>query len=355
MGASAEGRTGHILLDMFLVLLVDVGVEDGIDEPVLVERVPVAVFVLGLHFGFLLAQRFAGELLELAGEEGLGASFQPVLELDADGSVEDVGGFLLVVDDFVELRQEDVVVVVEEVDFVALVVVEDAATHVEAEQQTVVVLEGLSQRHGLRAVDAHDAGDPADDDLVDVVVLEQRLPLFQDETDQVDGFADLLGLDFHGLAQLLGPLVCVLLDAFEDGLGLVGVAAFGEQLVARLVVPDLLDQYAFFEVVEVDLDVLGHFGVESEPVDRDLALDNADPEELAVVLVGTLERLVSIVEEVGGETEDGVEVVVAAEDDLPLGLLVLAVDGPDEKGKERVNGPLAFVEVHAGGGEVVDC
>jgi hypothetical protein len=147
----------------------------------------------------------------------------------------------------------------------------------------------------------------------------------------------------------------VLLDAFEDGLGLVGVAAFGEQLVARLVVPDLLDQYAFFEVVEVDLDVLGHFGVESEPVDRDLALDNADPEELAVVLVGTLERLVSIVEEVGGETEDGVEVVVAAEDDLPLGLLVLAVDGPDEKGKERVNGPLAFVEVHAGGGEVVDC
>ena len=147
------------------------------------------------------------------------------------------------------------------------------------------MLKGLCQRHSLSSIDADYAGDGADDDLVDVVFSQQSLPLFQDEADKIDGFGDLLVVNFHGLAQFLRAFVCVLLDAFEYGLSLVGVASLREQLIASLVVPDLLDQYAFLEVIKVDFDVFRHFCVDAEPVYRYLALDYADPEDLAVQFV----------------------------------------------------------------------
>ena len=47
-----------------------------------------------------------------------------------------------------------------------------------------------------------------------------------------------------------------------------------------------------------------------------------------------MQGLVGVVEEVGREAQDGIEVAVVAEDYLLLGLLVLAAYRLDEKGKE---------------------
>jgi hypothetical protein len=85
------------------------------------------------------------------------------------------------------------------------------------------VLECFNQRKSLRSVDTHYACYPADYNLIDVMVLEKSLPFFKDKANQVDNFAYLFILDFHGLAKLLSSLVCMPLDPLENGLSLISI------------------------------------------------------------------------------------------------------------------------------------
>lgn len=54
------------------------------------------------------------------------------------------------------------------------------------------------------------------------------MTFLENKTDEVDDFANLLGLNFHSLAEFLSSLVSMPLDAFEYDLTLVGSAVFSE-------------------------------------------------------------------------------------------------------------------------------
>jgi hypothetical protein len=92
----------------------------------------------------------------------------------------------------------------------------------------------------------------------------------------------------------------------------------------------------------------------AEPVDGLVAFEQGDTEDAAVLAVGARQRLVSEVEEVGSEAEDGVEAAVLAEDGAQLQLLVRLSDAVDEVLEEVVDGELPLGEVHALGSELGD-
>lgn len=56
-----------------------------------------------------------------------------MLDVQPNWCIEDVGSLLLVVDDFIYLRHEDIVVVGEYVDLVALLIVEDTSAYIQTE------------------------------------------------------------------------------------------------------------------------------------------------------------------------------------------------------------------------------
>jgi len=147
----------------------------------------------------------------------------------------------------------------------------------------------------------------------------------------------------------------VLLDSLQKGLALVAIPIFCDEVVACPIIPNLLNQNSFLQLVEINRDVSRHICVFSDPVDRNLTLDDSYSENFAVGLVLTLQRLVGIVEDIGGKAKNGVEILIAAKDGEPLVLLVLIVYYLDEECEKGVKRPLAPIVVHTRRSETIDC
>jgi hypothetical protein len=169
----------------------------------------------------------------------LHACLQGPPAFESDGRIQHFLRLFVAGDDLLDLFEEDVVVVVEEVDFLSLLVEEDAAADVEGVEHLVVVIEDGVEGVVAAAVDAHDATDRADDDLVQFVFLQQALPVLDYEQHQVHDLSYQLVLDLQRFAQLLGTFTGVQAQAFEDGLAAVVVCA-GDDVVALLVLPNFL-------------------------------------------------------------------------------------------------------------------
>lgn len=148
--APAERRTWRLvvfLLFIFFIsnlyLLIELA-----DQPLLKRQLLIhvsAFFLIGLESPGTEASD-CGELPELVRNRShVLPHFHSSLPIDANRSVEHLHGLLLVGDDFFNLIQEDVIVVVNEINFPAPLI-KDAFADVETVQKSVVVFKNFSER-----------------------------------------------------------------------------------------------------------------------------------------------------------------------------------------------------------------
>jgi hypothetical protein len=87
-----------------------------------------------------------GDLFE---PDGARSQLSPLLYLldsfVSDGGVEDLFGLFFVRKDFVDLFQEDMIVVVDEINLLALICEEDAFADVQTIEKSIVVIEDILQ------------------------------------------------------------------------------------------------------------------------------------------------------------------------------------------------------------------
>lgn len=108
---------------------------------------------------------------------------------------------LLIVDYLLNRRKEDVVVKAYQVYLIALLIVEWVSVAVEAKDELGVVAEDfLESKARARAIDAEDACDWANYDLVYPVILQQERSFFEDELYQIDDSHHLSLLNLHFFA-----------------------------------------------------------------------------------------------------------------------------------------------------------
>ena len=105
-----------------------------------------------------------------------------MLPFKSDGGVKNFLCLFLVGDDLLDLLKKDVIVVVNQISLFALVIIENAAADVETVQHFVVVVEYLFKWEGSRVVNAEDATNGANNNLIDFVLAEESFTMFNDET-----------------------------------------------------------------------------------------------------------------------------------------------------------------------------
>lgn len=141
-------------------------------------------------------------------------------------------------------------------------------------------------------------------------------------------------------------------QALQDCLPLVTVSS-DQKTVPLLLLPYFLDQDLLLEIVEVAFDVFGHFDIATEPVDREHSFDDSNSKYMAILAIGALEGLISVVEEINRQWEDGVKRILPLENGLPLFFVMFVVDHADEVSEKREDWFLALWKIHARRGELV--
>ena len=133
-------------------------------------------------------------------------------------------------------------------------------------------------------VDAENAANRTDYNLIYFVLAEKSFALINDETNQIDYFSDLFIFNSHGFAELLSAFVGVETKTFDEGLVSIEFGILN-QLESLLIVPDLLDKNLLLEVIEISFYTFGHLYVESNPVERDESIDQTNAEDGAVLSI----------------------------------------------------------------------
>jgi hypothetical protein len=85
---------------------------------------------------------------------------------------------------------------------------------------------------------------------------------------------------------------------------------WGKQFDSCVTSPNLIEEYLFLELKQERLQLFGHVCIDSEPVERHEAIDDAHIEVLTVFSKGKFLGFVCVVEDEAGEAEEGVEVVL---------------------------------------------
>ena len=106
-----------------------------------------------------------------------------LLPFKSDGGVKNFLCLFLVGDDLLDLLKKNIIVVVNQISLFALVIIENAAADVETVQHFVVMVKDLFKWESSGVVNAEDATNRADNNLIDFVLAEKSFAMFNDETD----------------------------------------------------------------------------------------------------------------------------------------------------------------------------
>jgi hypothetical protein len=98
-----------------------------------------------------------------------------------------------------------------------------------------------------------------------------------------------------------------------------------------------LNQNLFLKIIKVNFNILWHIRIQPKPVDCHLTLDKLHRKNITILPIRALQRLIGIVEEVSGETENRLKGFNAGENSLSFVLLMLIIYFSDKVSEEGVD------------------